>query len=102
MNAFEQTRLNLRPIFPPQITVQEIIGLLSSTNPTNRIRSLRAFDVYRLTTIHQMQNNNILLPTSNLLGIMVSRNWSTEPPEVKRIYKRLALETKAFLINHGN
>jgi hypothetical protein len=90
-----QIRSSIRPPFPPLITIQDIVILLSiNTRPRKKFN---AFNIYRLTTIFYMQNNNNILPISfNFFRSITTANWISETPSVKEVYQRLAIDTNSY------
>ncbi|CAI2172844.1 2879_t:CDS:2 [Funneliformis geosporum] len=86
---FRHTSTDIRPTYPPQITIQEIIEFLPSTNPRRPFQPINGFKVYRIAIIRQIRTNNNGL---TIPGSYISTNYSRESPDVKRTYQRLAIE----------
>lgn len=94
MNYEVQIRSTIRPPFPPLITIQDIVRLLSINRPR---RKYNAFNIYRITSIFHMQINNNILPISfNFLNFITSVNWDSETTDIKRIYQGLARDTNTY------
>ena len=95
-----QIRSIVRPPFPLQITVRDVIELLDLLDlkpPRKSFKPLNSFKVYRVSTIHHMQNNNNVLPLSSYyFRTITSINWSLETPTVKKAYQMLASDIQTL------
>ncbi|RGB41895.1 hypothetical protein C1646_751670 [Rhizophagus diaphanus] len=97
MNHGVQVRSTIRPPFPPLITIQDIVRLLSINRQRRPRRRFNAFNIYRTTTIFHMQINNIILPiTYNYFQSITSVNWDSEASDVKKMYQGLARDTNTY------
>lgn len=97
MNYGVQIRSTIRPPFPPLITIQDIVRLLTINRQRRPRRKFNAFNIYRTTAIFHMQINNNILPISHdYFRSITSVNWDSEAPDIKKIYRGLARDTNTY------
>ncbi|RIA83297.1 hypothetical protein C1645_468800 [Glomus cerebriforme] len=89
LNLLKDKFSDIKPPFPPHITVQEIIR----STKENAKKIPNTFLIYRMAFTKELKSRNISYSLSEV-SIYASLLWKEEPEYVKNAYKKLEVEAK--------
>ncbi|RGB40163.1 hypothetical protein C1646_753641 [Rhizophagus diaphanus] len=78
---------NIKPTFPPIITINDLIKPKSPPN---------SFIVYRMALMKEYRNKNCKLPSIGEISKIAKKYWDMEPKNVKDYYASLVKDAKSI------
>lgn len=78
---------NIKPTFPPIITINDLIKPKSPPS---------SFTVYRMALIKEYRNKNCKLPSFGEISKIAKKCWDMEPKNVKDYYTSLVKDAKSI------
>jgi hypothetical protein len=85
---------NIKPTYPPIITIYDLIKPIKPKLPPN------SFFIYRIALIKEYRIKNYKLPPMVELSKIAKKYWDMEPKNVKDFYASLAKDAKSFYFKY--